>query len=275
MTRPHPIAFFFLACAFSCAASQKPPTHRPVPITIGYCAGAKLDVIAQTRDAGFDFAETSIKDLAAMSEPDFAAFSAQIRALGLPILSAVNFLPADLKVVGPTLDFDRQNAYLTLSLTRAAALGLRMVVLGSGGARKIPEGFERAQAFAQLAEFGRRAATIAATHKLSIIVESLRSEETNLINTAAEALALVKEVWSIIVEARDHIRHVQIANPNKRTFPMADTESDYAGFFARLRDIGYRGAISIEAGTKAFATDGPRARAFLRSYADKLEAAPH
>jgi sugar phosphate isomerase/epimerase len=75
-----------------------------------------------------------------------------------------------------------------------------------------------------------------------------------------------KEDPAIIVEAKDHLRHFHIANPNKRVVPLEGDGYDYSGYFAAMKKIGYHGTISLEApGTKDFAADGPRSLAFLRA----------
>jgi sugar phosphate isomerase/epimerase len=55
-----------------------------------------------------------------------------------------------------------------------------------------------------------------------------------------------------------------MANPKGRVFPLAWEEYEYAPFFARLRAIGYTGRISVEASTKDFPAEAPRAIALLR-----------
>jgi sugar phosphate isomerase/epimerase len=47
-------------------------------------------------------------------------------------------------------------------------------------------------------------------------------------------------------------------------FPQRWEEYDYAPFFAKLREIGYDKRISVEAGTKNLAQEGPLAIALLR-----------
>ena len=51
---------------------------------------------------------------------------------------------------------------------------------------------------------------------------------------------------------------------------MDDRESDYASFFAVLKEIGYRGGLNAHASTTSFATDAPRAIALLRTHAAAL-----
>jgi sugar phosphate isomerase/epimerase len=133
-------------------------------------------------------------------------------------------------------------------------------------------------------DFGRRASAEGRTRGITIAVEPLRREETNIINSAAEGLALVeaigdpnfqlmidfyhlaseKEDPAIVLRANQHIRHLHMANPQGRVYPAEWTEFDYAPFFANLKKIGYDKRISVEATAKDFAAEAPRAIALLR-----------
>jgi sugar phosphate isomerase/epimerase len=86
-------------------------------------------------------------------------------------------------------------------------------------------------------------------------------------------LRIQKEDMNALLAAREVLRHVHIANPEKnRTYPLTDDESDYAAFFDVLKQIGYRGGISVHASTQNFAVDAARAIAFLRAKATELAA---
>ena len=175
-------------------------------------------------------------------------------------------------------------AYVKKAFARLSRLGTGIVVFGSGGARRVPEGFPKEDAFKQLVEFGKRIAPEARAQGLTIAIEPLRREETNIINSAAEGLELVKAIDDpnfqlmidfyhlasekedpeIVVRAREHIRHLHMANPQGRVFPLVWTEYDYAPFFAKLREIGYDKRISVEASAKDFPSEAPQAIALLR-----------
>lgn len=77
-------------------------------------------------------------------------------------------------------------------------------------------------------------------------------------------LASEKEDPAVIIRGREHIRHLHVANPQGRVFPLKWEEYDYAPFFASLRKIGYDKRISVEASTKDFPADAPQAIALLR-----------
>ena len=122
------------------------------------------------------------------------------------------------------------------------------------------------------------------TNGITVVIEPLRRQETNIINTTRQGLELVKAVndpnfellidfyhlasekedAAIILEAREHIRHLHMANPQGRVFPLLWEEFDYAPFFANLRQIGYAGRISIEASSRDVPTEAPKAIALLR-----------
>lgn len=249
---------------------------------VGYCTGLKN--LEAARAAGFDYVELSATEIAALSDEEFAAATMRIKALGIPTPAANLFLPATLKVVGPGVNPEQQTQHVHKALSRLAALGTEIVVFGSGGARSVPDNFSREDAFKQLVDFSRRAAREARANGITIAIEPLRKQETNIINTAAEGLDLVNAVGdpnfqlmidfyhlasehedpAIVFKAKDHIRHLHMANPRGRVFPQAWDEFDYAPFFANLRAIGYVKRISVEASTTDLAAQGPRAIALLR-----------
>ena len=250
---------------------------------IGYCVGLKGLEVAKA--AGFDYVELGTTELTALSDADFEAAVAHVKAVGIPTPNANLFLPGTLKLTGPDAATpEQQMAYVTKAFTRLERLGVTILCFGSGGARRVPDGFSKDEAFAQLVAFGKRIAPEAKAHGITVVIEPLRRQETNIINTAAEGLALVKAVNhpnfellvdfyhlasehedpKIMIEARDHLRHLHMANPQGRVFPLAWDEFDYAPFFATLRAIGYSGRLSVEASAKDFSSDAPQAIALLR-----------
>ncbi|MEO7190208.1 MAG: sugar phosphate isomerase/epimerase family protein [Vicinamibacterales bacterium] len=253
-------------------------------VRIGYCVG--LGDLEIAKAAGFDFAEVRVGEIMALSDAEFDALVVRARAIGLPTPAAYQFLPASMRLTGPQpTSPEIQMAYVTKAFGRLARLGVRVVGFGSGTARRVPDGFSKDVAFAQLAEFSRRVATIARAHDIVVAIEPQRPEESNIINSIAEALTLidavkapnfqlladffhmasVKENPAVIRRAGAHVYHLHIANPNGRVFPLGWDEYDYAGFFQNLRAIGYGRLISIEASSANVAADGPRTIALLRA----------
>ena len=264
-------------------AAQAPPGK----VAVGYCTGFRN--LEAAKAAGFDYVELGTTEIAALTDEDFEAAFAKIKAIGLPTPAANLFLPAALKVTGPETNHDAQMAHVKKSFARLARLGTTMVVFGSGGARRVPEGFSKDEAFKQLVDFGRRAAGEARANGITITIEPLRQQETNIINSACEGLALVeainhpnfqlmidfyhlaseKEDPAIVLKAKDRLRHLHVANPQGRVFPAKWEEFDYGPFFANLRAIGYDKRISVEGSTKDLPADGPPAIALLRKAFEK------
>lgn len=256
--------------------------QTPTKVLVGYCTGLKN--LEPAKAAGFEYVELGATEIAGLSDEDFAAAAARIKALGIATPVANLFLPATLKVTGPDINVDAQMAHVKKAFARLAQLGTGIVVFGSGGARRVPDGFARDEAYKQLVDFGRRAAREAANHKITIAIEPLRRQETNIINTAGEGLELVKAIDhpnfqlmidfyhlasekedpEIVIRAKDHLRHLHFANPTGRVFPLKWEEFDYAPFFANLKKIGYDKRISMEGSTKDLATEGPITVALLK-----------
>jgi sugar phosphate isomerase/epimerase len=259
-----------------------PGGQAPSKVKVGYCT--PLRNLEAAKAAGFDYVELGTTEIAGLSDVDFDAAAARIKALGIPTPAANNFLPATLKVTGPQIDTEAQMAHVRKALTRLAKLGVEVVVFGSGGARRVPDGFAKEEAFKQLVDFGRRAAREARANGITIAIEPLRKQETNIINTAGEGLELVNAIAdpnfqlmidfyhlaseqedpAIVIRAKDHIRHLHAANPNGRVFPKKWDEFDYAPFFANLKTIGYDRRISMEGNTTDLAADAPVTIALLR-----------
>ena len=251
-------------------------------VQVGLCT--PLRNIEAAKAAGFDYLELGTSEIAALSDADFEKAAADIKQLGLPIPATNLFLPATVKVTGPQADREQQMAYVRKAFDRLSRLGTQIVVFGSGGARRVPDGFAKDEAFKQLVEFGRRIAPEARSRGITVVVEPLRREETNIINSAAEGLGLVeaiddpnfqlmidfyhlaseREDPAIVLRANRHIRHLHMANPQGRVYPLEWQEYDYAPFFANLRTIGYDKRISIEGSAKDFPREAPRAIALLR-----------
>jgi sugar phosphate isomerase/epimerase len=249
---------------------------------VGICVDPDKFDAAQA--AGFDYVETNASRVAALSDEEFGKLAAQVSQLKIPLAASMSFIPSAIKLTGPDVDPAKQMSYVTGVLGRLKQLGVKVVVLGSGGARRVPDGFSREEAFAQLVDFCRRIAPVARANGITIVVEPLRKQETNIINTAREGLALVKAVDrpeirllvdyyhlseegenpDIIGEAGPLLAHAHIANPTGRVYPLSLDESAYGGFFANLCKIGYQGRLSVEASTKDFAAEAPQAIALLR-----------
>ena len=114
-------------------------------VQVGYCSTLKS--IDAAKAAGFDYVELGTTEIAALSDEEYEKAVIHIQQVGLPVPVVNLFLPAALKVTGPDTDRDQQMAYVKKAFARLSRLGTEIVVFGSGGARRVPEGFPKEDAF--------------------------------------------------------------------------------------------------------------------------------
>lgn len=249
---------------------------------LGICTS--VDNAATVASAGYDYIEPALNAVATLDEAAFEDVRKQFAALPVPAAAFNCFFPGSIRLTGPDTDFTSIESYLETALARAASLGAKIVVFGSGGSRRLPEGFPRERGLEQVARMLAAAGPIAGTHGVTIVIEPLRSAEDNLINTAAAGLELARTVGhpnvrllvdyyhmrsenesSEIVRTAgtDMLRHCHIARPEGRRWPRQADGEDYAAFFAALADIGYDGRLSVEGPTDDLASDAAATMAFL------------
>lgn len=232
----------------------------------GVCGDTNLAAVAA--QASYEYAEWSVPALLKPRETEdaFRTSLASLRAAKLPYPVANGFIPGDLKITGPDVDQSALRTYITTSMARAEQAGIQVIVFGSGGARRIPDGFSEADARDQLVAFCQMVAPLAHAHGVTVVVEPLNNKECNVLNTVGECAQLVNDVdhpairllvdayhlmsendpYEEIVKHGDLLAHVHIATvPNRR--PPGAEACDFTRFFAALADANYTGRVSIEA----------------------------
>jgi sugar phosphate isomerase/epimerase len=262
-------------------AAALPLPAKVGQVEIGVCGS--VDDFEKAEQFGFDYFEPSVAAVAALSEPAFHDFARRVSQSRLRCECFNSFIRT-LVVVGPKVDNDALTAYLNGALDRCRTLGATIVVWGSAGSRNVPEGFSRDRARQQIVSFLRMAGPLAQERNIVIAIEPLRKQESNIINTGAEAFRLVREVDhpnvkmiidyyhleqehedpQILETARDAIVHLHFANPAGRVWPKDPAEDPgYAPFFAMVKKTGFRGGLSIE-GRGTFEADAAASLAFFR-----------
>jgi sugar phosphate isomerase/epimerase len=233
---------------------------------IGLCEG--LEKLKGLPLAGLDYAEPSVGDLLCPLK-DESAFAERLRiarALGLPTLAVNVFIPGQLPTTGPAVDVEAVDRFVEIAFGRAQTAGVRIVVFGSAGSRKVPEGFDHAAAFEQLVGHLKRWGPRAQRCGVTLSVEALQKRECNIINSLGEGAELVRRVNHPAVrlladtyhmacdgEGPESIRrfadvlvHAHCADPAGRV-PLGFGPADHRPYFRALKDIGYQGGVSIEA----------------------------
>ena len=222
--------------------------------------------------AGFDYIELPLNGISALTESEFAGLEETVRKSSIRCEGCNSFFPSSLRIIGPGSDMKRTEEYVRLVLSRAARLGSKQAGIGSGPSRSIPDGYDREKGYNELISVFRMMGEIAGEYGMMLAIEPLRSAETNMITTFAEAAEAssdtgmdnVKALVDLyhmaaegddpgsIVKHRDYLVHAHIAYPaigtsHERAFPGKDDDCDYASFFRALKDAGYDDKLSVEA----------------------------
>ena len=227
-------------------------------------------------DLGYEYLELPLTEVAEFDESQLGIIRQCAESAGLGIESCNIFFPGTLALLGDLFDENAVCGYVEGALGKAAALGIRTAVLGSGGARRRPEGMPAAQAEEKLADTFGKTADIAAEYGITIALEPLSAAECNTITSAMEGMAMVKRVnrenfrllldiyhmdqnhesLDVIPKAAPMLTHCHLAAIPDRGFPGPERMGSYIGFLTALRDAGYAGDISVEADTRTETADG-------------------
>ncbi|HEY3402359.1 MAG TPA: sugar phosphate isomerase/epimerase family protein [Ohtaekwangia sp.] len=210
-----------------------------------------------------------------VSAAQFEANLHTIKKLTVPLLACNILIPGDLKLVGPQADETALLSYLEEVFKRAQAASIRMFTWGSGGSRRIPEGYDREKAKQQFISTARKITVMAAKYDITLALENLNSTETNFINTVQEAFDIVQaidhpnlrlcvdiyhmlkegESPDIILRTKPYTIYCEVAEKEGRTPPGVHGD-DFIPYFIALKKIGYTGKIVIECQWQYLASQG-------------------
>lgn len=247
----------------------------------GCCAS--IDKAAEVYAAGFDYLEAGVTSLLPDDDDEaYAPILAQYQASPIPIKAFNLFLPGDLKIVGEKVDEARMQNYVKRAVARIRQIGATTAVVGSGGARSIPDGFPRARAMEQLVHFFQVLAAETDGTELTIAIEPLNKRESNIINSVAEGVAIAQRVdrpsiqvladfyhmdeddepLSEISKHKDWLAHIHVADSGRGA--PGTGQYPYDVFIDQLNKAGYDGMVSIECRWNDFEAEVAPAVKFLR-----------
>ena len=249
-------------------------------ILFGACrpfADAKL-----MKSIGYDFIEyaAAMTFIPTKGEEEWKRQKEMLLSLPLPVRSCNGFIPGTFRLTGPNADFAPALDYAETILRRADEVGTKTIVFGSGGARNVPGDFcsknrkehpNLEEGTAQYTEFCRQLCKRTADLKdVSMVIEPLRPNESNIINFVWQGVQICKDVNSprlnqladifhmmmgrecaqSIVEAGSLLKHCHIADYKTRQFPGFDPQytERLRPYFQALHKIGYTGGVSCECG---------------------------
>lgn len=219
---------------------------------------------AALKEAGVAYLEFPVAALTPESDTSaLAALQSKMADAALPVEVFNGFLPAHQRITGPNVDLRAVLEYSRTALARCKELGGDVVVLGSGKARRVPDGFDTTRAEKQFIEFCRELAPIAQENAITICIEPLNTREDNLICSVAHGAQIVdavaqpsiqlladfyhmmeeNEPLENIVQANTRLRHTHLADVGRVVPGTAENgEADFTGFLRALKNSGYAGS---------------------------------
>ncbi|MGC8972276.1 MAG: sugar phosphate isomerase/epimerase family protein, partial [bacterium] len=206
-----------------------------------------IEIVEKLKEIGYDYIELSLSHISKLSEEEFIRLKARLDASGLKCEACNNFFLPEIRLTGNQVNFQEIEKYLNLVLSRAGALGVEVIVFGSGPAKMVPKDFPMEEAWKQLVKLTRHISELAGKYNITIAIEPLRKEECNIINKVLEGLKMVKDIDranvkllvdfyhlrsegedpSVLKECKGYLKHVHFARVEGRTFPKRIEEDEF------------------------------------------------
>lgn len=233
---------------------------------IGVCCN--YDRWGIVAEAGYDYVEGNFSKIAKATDEEFDAMKRALEASGVRMEATNGFFSGDFQLYSKD-DFEtvKKNVreYCELGFARGAALGQKVAVIGSSGARNIREGYTKEEAEEQFCEVLRICGEVGAKYGVAVTVEPLNTKETNFIITFADGLDIVKktnhpnvlamidlyhhaqngEELSTLDGTEGILVHAHLARADRQT-PVPGDEAEIDPKIAYLKKVGYNSRISLE-----------------------------
>ncbi len=233
---------------------------------IGVCANYdRWGIVAA---AGYDYVEGNFSKIAMATDEEFEEMMRALDASGIKMEATNGFFSGSFQLYSKD-DFEtvRKNVreYCEIGFPRGAALGQKVAVIGSSGARNIRDGYTKEEAEEQFCEVLRICGEVGAKYGVAVTVEPLNTKETNFIITFADGLDLVKktnhpnvlamidlyhhaqngEELSTLDGTEGILVHAHLARADRET-PIPGDEAEIDPKIAYLKQVGYDSRISLE-----------------------------
>ena len=284
--------------------NSRPPRSNQMKLGIcqelfeGWDWERQMRFIAETGYAGVELAPFTLSPhIADVPDETLTAMRGCADEHGLTIIG-LHWLLARTQGMHLTCSDDEQRAaaarYLVRLGTACARLGGNVMVFGSPRQRNLEPGMDRGQALENACGVFRRALPSLADQGVQLCIEPLATEETNFINTCAEAVELLDMVDApnfhlqqdvkamlgaeedsvpvLIERYADRVGHVHVNDANLLGPGMGET--DFLPILRALRDSKYDGWVSVEVfdyrpGAEHIARESLR---YLRETLERLDA---
>lgn len=266
------------------------PGKKSIPL-LGMVAPLEQDSLVYA--SGFRMLGESVGRMLSpsLTEEQFQNNLVRIKKAKCKVLLCNIFFPGSIKIAGPAVDENRVLGYADTVILRAKKAGIKFIILGSGGARRIPDGYDPVKAQADFILLCRKLAMVAGKYGITIALESLQAAETNFLVSLRSAAEVVRAVDhpnfklnadifhmsrggespQSIVDAADVLVYCEIAEKESRSLPGVKGD-DFKPWLRALREAKYKGYIFIEGNTSNPVNDMPLSFKYLTRQLEEVYA---
>ncbi len=243
-------------------------------------------------EAGYRYIEESAQrrfSPRSVTEEKFQQDLPALRNTQCRVVACNLFVPGHIKLIGPDMDEKVVLGYVDTVARRCNEAGVEVIVLGSGQARKLPNGYDYTKAKSEFIALARKMAAVAQQHNIVIAIENLNRSEVNFVNTLAEALEIVRavdhpnfrltaDIYHMLKEdeppaaieaAGNLLVHCHIAEEQERAYPGKRGE-EFRPYFRALKKIKFTGKITMECGWKNIDAECGPALKYLQQQLDEV-----
>lgn len=255
----------------------------------GACIGTDPVRLRILSELGYDYAESGCGSLCAITEEEFQEFLKVKEELDFPVIVANGFFPRDIKLAGPESDKQQIRDYLTKLFGRTDKLGIKRIIFGSGRARDIPDCMSREDGIKEIIfDLKEIICPMAAEHGIEIVIEPLRTQESNILNTVHEGIEMMDiagidnlkvladvyhmvcmdEPFDYLAGLKGRLVHAHTSTPiggdERRVYPKRGDGFDQRPFIQNLIAAGVE-TCSLEAGAEDYRAEAEEALKVLKA----------
>ncbi len=231
---------------------------------------------------GYDYIEASAGEILALSEGELNELIRLTREGEFSLRYVNSFVRADLKIC--TAEREDLVAYVDFTSDRISRLGVKVIVFGSGLARMRPNDMPFEECQKRYLDFVGICAEAGEKYGLVFALEPLNRGETNILNSVAEGLEIVKslvrpeiriladafhmslegEEAGTLIENSAFITHLHVSEAPGRVYPGKFGGTYLSDFLQNLKKASFSKDITVECVFDNFEKEGPLALKFVK-----------
>ena len=234
---------------------------------LGICGSANrtAGIVEALVASEYDFIEENLFRVDLLDDESFSSLCDTYKKSGVEVYSCNNLFSPDVTIYGEN-SLEEIAVYAKRVFAKAAKLGAKICVVGSGKARSIPEGMLVEAAKERFVEMLRVCGDAAAEHGIQLVIEPLYRNDSNFIHTVAEAVELAKasgcdnvgalvDFYHFSMNGEDEhglecakgmLFHAHMARPGDRRMPREENAEQVKMWLQMLKNIDYHGQIALE-----------------------------